>query len=184
MNSEVSICNRALRYIGAPEISSLDQPSREADLCSRHYSATRDELLESHHWNFASAYTSLARLSETPLFDYAYAYRLPADALRVRHLRNGEPFTVVASGILYTNAKPAEALITLCVTDPSSFPALFVEALARRLAGALALPLMGNSRLEQVMLQRFADALDLARLADSAESYEPYESSSSWLEVR
>lgn len=184
MNSEVSICNKALRYLGAPEILSLDQSSREADLCSRHYADTRDELLESYHWNFATSLQSLARMTETPLFNYAYAYRLPTDALRVRTLRNGAPFMLVSGGIVYTDARPAEAVLTVRVTDPASFPALFVEALARRLASALALPLMGNTRLEQIMLQRFADALDLARLADAAEEDEDIESCSSWLEVR
>lgn len=184
MNSDVSICNRALRYLGAPEILSLDQASREADLCSRHYADTRDELLESYHWNFATSYQSLARMTETPLFNYAYAYRIPSDALRVRSLRNGDAFVLVADGVLYTDAKPAEAILTVRVTDPASFPALFVEALARRLASALALPLMGSTRLEQVMLQRFSDALDAARLADAAEEYEEYEPTSSWLEVR
>lgn len=184
MNSEVSICNKALRYLGAPEILSLDQSSREADLCSRHYADTRDELLESYHWSFATSLQSLARMTEAPLFGYAYAYSLPSDALRVRRLRNGDPFVLVAGGIVHTDARPAEAILTVRVTDPASFPALFVEALARRLASALALPLMGNTRLEQIMLQRFADALDLARLADAAEEYEEVEPCSSWLEVR
>lgn len=184
MISDVSICNRALRYLGAPEILSLEQPSREANLCARHYAETRDELLESHNWNFATRYQRLARIKEEPPFDYAYAYQLPHDCLRVRALRHNEPFAIVANSVLYTNVLPAEAIITVRVKDPAHFSALFVEAFSRRLAGALAVPLLGNARLEQVMLQRFAEALDMACMADASEGLADVAEHSSWLGVR
>lgn len=184
MGSDVTICNRALRYLGAPEILSLDQPSREADLCARHYAETRDELLECHHWNFATRYVRLAPLESPPPFGFAHAYRLPGDCLRVRLLRGGDPFEVVEDRVLYTDAAPAEGVLTVRVTDPGRYPALFAEVLARRLASSLALPLMGNARLEQTMLQRFAAALDLARMADAAEGAADPDEGNPWLEVR
>ncbi len=184
MGSDVAICNRALRYLGAPEILSLDQHSREADLCARHYVETRDELLESHHWNFATRYARLAPMESAPPFGYARSYRLPGDCLRVRHLRAGDPFEVVEDRVLYTDATPAEAVLTVRVTDPGRFPALFTEMLARRLASSLAVPLMGNARLEQTMLQRFAAAFDLARMADAAEGATDPDEGNPWLEVR
>lgn len=184
MSSAVAICNRALRYLGAPEILSLDQSSREADLCARHYAETRDELLECHHWNFATRYARLAPLQDAPPFGFAHAYRLPPDCLRVRRLRDGSPFEVVEERVLYTDATPAEAVLTVRIEDPGRFPALFAEALARRLSNSLALPLLGNARLEQMMLQRFAESLDMARMADAAEgAVDPVETNP-WLEVR
>ncbi|WMW66721.1 hypothetical protein [Nitratidesulfovibrio liaohensis] len=182
--SEVSICNKALRYLGAPEIVALDQPSREADLCSRYYAEARDELLEHHHWNFATRYTSLAPLAAVPPFGFACAYRLPGDCLRVRRLRGEPPFEVVEARTLYTDAAPAEAVLTVRVTDPARFPALFVEALARRLAAALAVPLMNSSRTEQAMLQRFGDALEAARVADAAEGASDPVEINPWLMAR
>ena len=184
MTSEVSVCNKALRYLGAPEIVALDQPSREADLCARYYAEARDELLECHHWNFATRYTSLAPLAAVPPFGFAWAYRLPGDCLRVRRLRDSQPFEVVEARTLYTDAAPAEAVLTVRVTDPARFPALFVEALARRLAAALAVPLMNSTRLEQSMLQRFGDALDAARVADAAEGASDPVEINPWLLAR
>lgn len=182
--SEVSICNKALRYLGAPEIVALDQPSREADLCSRYYAEARDELLEHHYWNFATRHAALAPLAATPSFGFARAYRLPGDCLRVRRLRGNPPFEVVEAHTVHTDAVFAEAVLTVRVTDPARFPALFVEALARRLAVALAVPLMNSARLEQAMLQRFADALEAARGADAAEGAADPVDSNPWLTAR
>ncbi len=169
MASVISICNKGLRYLGGEEILSLDQESRGARLCSQYYAEVRDELLEEHHWCFATRQVSLARLPESPLFGFGKAYQLPTDCLYVRRLRGDAPFEVVERRVLHTDAAPAEAVVTVRVIDPARYPALFVETLARKLAAELAVPLMNSSRLEESMLQKYLRALERAKYMDASQ---------------
>lgn len=184
MASVISICNKGLRYLGGEEILSLEQESRGARLCSQYYAEVRDELLEEHHWNFAARYVSLARLPLVPLFGFGKAYQLPADCLRVRRLRDNSDFEVVEGRVLYTDADPAQAVVTARVTDPTLFPALFVEVLARKLASELAVPLMNSSRLEQSMMTKYVNALERAKAMDAAEGAGDPEETNDWVRAR
>lgn len=184
MASVVSICNKGLRYLGGEEILSLEQESRGARLCSQYYAEIRDELLEEHHWNFASRYCSLALLPQAPLFGFSRAYQLPADCLRVRRLRDDADFEVVENHILYTDAYPAEAVVTVRVTDPARFPALFIEVLARKLAAELAVPLMNSSRLEQSMMTKYINALERAKQMDATEGTSDPVETNDWVRAR
>lgn len=184
MASVISICNKGLRYLGGEEILSLDQESRGARLCSQYYAEVRDELLEEHHWNFAGRYVALALLPQVPLFGYARAYQLPADCLRVRKMRDDADFEVVENRVLYTDAAPAEAVVTIRVTDPTKFPALFAEVLARKLAAELAVPLMNSSKLEQSMMTKYVNALERAKQMDASEGASDPEESNDWVRAR
>ncbi|UZP67381.1 hypothetical protein N1030_17565 [Desulfovibrio mangrovi] len=184
MASVISICNKGLRYLGGEEILSLEQESRGARLCSQYYSEVRDELLEEHHWNFAARYIALASLPAAPLFGFARAYQLPADCLRVRRLRGNADFEVVENRVLYSDAYPAEAVVTVRVTDPARFPALFVEVLARKLAAELAVPLMNSSRLEQSMMTKYINALERAKAMDATEGAVDPDDTNEWVRAR
>lgn len=184
MTSVISICNKGLRYLGGEEILALDQESRGARLCSQYYAEVRDELLEEHHWNFAARYVSFALLPQVPLFGFTRAYQLPADCLRVRKLNGDADYEVVENKVLYTDAAPAEGIITARVIDPTRFPALFIEVLARKLAAELAVPLMNSSRLEQSMMTKFINVLERAKQMDATEGASDPEQSNEWVRAR
>ncbi|ABB39342.2 hypothetical protein Dde_2546 [Oleidesulfovibrio alaskensis G20] len=202
MPSEVSICNKALRYIGAEEIASLSQESRGARLCAQYYPEVRDELLEAHHWNFATRYAVLPQVAQEPPFGFLHAYRLPQDCLRVRRvlqhaagvLQGGaavaddetgiRTFEVVEGGILYTDASPARAVMTVRVTETACFPALFAEALARKLAADMAVALTGSTRLYAGLRDGADKALDTARTADAGEEHADPQEYEGWLRAR
>ena len=184
MSSAVSICNKALRYLGGTAISSLEEDSQGAKLCRQFYPEVRDELLEAHNWSFATAYVRLAALSEVPPFTFARVYQLPADCLRVRHLQNGKAFEQVAGRKLYTDSYPAEAVVTSHITDPSDYPAQFVELLSRKLAAELAVPLMNSTKLESNMMQKYLAAFERATDADVGTHAEQQTESDGWIQVR
>lgn len=184
MNSEVSICNKGLRYLGGEEILSLMQETRSARLCKQYYSEVRDEVLEEHHWNFATRYGLLARLQEAPPFGFAYAYQMPVDCLRIRRLRDKSAFEVVEGRKLYTDSPSAEAIMTVRTTNPAVFPALFAEVLARKLAAELAVPLMNSSRLEQSMLTKYVNSLERAKAMDASEGESDFEEHNAWVQAR
>ncbi len=170
IQSKVAICNKALRHLGAAQILSFAQAGREAELCARAYPEARNELLASHAWSFACKRLSLAPIGSAGEGEtFALAYRLPVDCLAVRRLDPDRPYALRAGGVLLTDAAPAYALLTMALDEPSRYPPLFVEALARRLAAALAVPLLNSARMEDVMTRRSQEALEAAKTADALE---------------
>lgn len=83
--TEVDVVNLGLRRIGAKPIttSSLDDTTPAGAIAADVYPAERDSLLRSHTWNFAIARASLTKSTTAPAFEYANAFLLPDDFLRV-----------------------------------------------------------------------------------------------------
>lgn len=91
MTSAIDLCNRALDEIVADgTITDFDEPSKEAQVCKRHYPAVRRSLLRAAPWGFARrqlTLTLLGSLTEgTSVQPWAYKYLYPANCLKVRYL--------------------------------------------------------------------------------------------------
>lgn len=92
MASAIDVCNTALARIGqVGNIASIDPPEGGAisEACSIFLPIAVQEMLESFPYSFACRRATVALLSEKPI-GYRYAYRLPADCLRVLDLLKGE----------------------------------------------------------------------------------------------
>ena len=195
---EIAICNMALRHLGAAEVLSLAQNTREADLCLRAYPHARQTLLGMHHWAFATRYLYLAPVAEavtpatkvlvqaSPATGLAHKYRVPVDCIAVQRLVPECFFAVGEGGYVYTNAAPAQAAVTVCITDATLYPPLFIDALAYRLATSLAVALVNSVRLEAIMAERFSAAFEAARLADAVQGGHAPQAAEQdpWLQVR
>ena len=83
MPSNVDIANLALSNLGADRILAIDEDSENARKVDAIYIFVRDIVLSAHPWNFAVKRTTLALLTETPEFDFTYAFQLPSDYIRV-----------------------------------------------------------------------------------------------------
>ncbi|WP_029896596.1 hypothetical protein [Desulfohalovibrio reitneri] len=181
--SQVELCNLALTSLGVGPVGSLEESSRAARLCRLHYHTARREVLEAHHWSFATARAVLARLDTAPRFGFARAYALPSDCLAARRLEPEAPFEPTSLG-LETDASPARLVYTLDVTDPARFPALFRRALAAYLASLLASPLTHSAELEAQARGRYEALLEAARESDAAEGLHRPRDDNPWLEAR
>lgn len=176
MADETTICNLALAKLGIDPIMALTDASKPAQYCKRFHDDTRDEVLSSHRWNFAMARATLNRLAAAPAFEWAFAYQLPDDCLRIVQLngydtteRKGE-FSIEGRELL-TDAETAEVRYIARVTDASAWPPLFVDALATKLASKLAAPLTGSRTAATEMLSLYASLTGpQARMADVFEA--------------
>src|SRR4030043_2361618 len=65
--AEVVLCNQSLDRLGAATFTYAAQTSNEALKCIRHYEQTRDALLRSFDWPFASARAELVILQTLTL---------------------------------------------------------------------------------------------------------------------
>jgi hypothetical protein len=167
--SETMICNMALGRIGiSQQISNIDGNHSVERTCKLYYDISREYVLGDKTWPFAQRYVALALVEENPNEEWQFAYRYPADTLRLDHIVVGGldttgtylyPYTDYtkphytkadsttipyelgsdASGkLIYTDITDAKAKYTADITDTDLFDAHFVNCLAWRLATELA----------------------------------------------
>lgn len=156
MASEVDIANLALSHLGdSATVASLDPPegSAQAEHCARFYPIARNSLLELHNWKFATRRATLAQLA-VDSGPWAYAYALPADALKLlavlpdgaEAVAESEDYEqeVVETGAsaILTNCELATLRYIALVTDTTKFSPLFELALSWQLASFLAGPIL------------------------------------------
>ena len=152
--TETDIVNMALAVFGALRIENLDSDTSLQAVHARiHYDQTRDALIRSHYWRFASARATLTEDSESPDFEFDNQFDLPTDFMRLKSVF-GDNFTAtentrhsfaIEGQLLLTNDSSVELRYIKKVTDVTEFDALFVEVLVLKLALKLVGALAGGS---------------------------------------
>lgn len=183
MSSQVEICNQALTKLGAARITSLLDPTKQAQALNAIWEVKRDAELTAAPWSFAIRRALLPASSTAPAFGWAYAYPLPADFLRLVQVGdsfvwydsgNGEQyggplFEVEGGAVLSNEASPLSIRYVSRVTNAGLYPALFVEALACRLAAETCEALTQNASKRQAAWQERQQALREALRANAIE---------------
>jgi|TARA_R110000787_G_scaffold3825_1_gene14674 hypothetical protein len=111
--------------------------------------------LRAHPWNFARKRASLAASSTAPAFEYASAFPLPSDFLRLMSnngrlgMTNQDDLQIEAGSILSNDSAPLPITYIARITDPEAFDQLFADLLVARLARDLAEKItQSNSKIE------------------------------------
>lgn len=151
---------------------------------ARAYEPVRDAVFRDHPWNCLLTRASLAALSETPAWGFAYQYQLPVDCLRVLEVDAQCVWRVEGRRILSDAGAPINILYVRQEDDPEQYDLLLVEALASRLAGELAESLTQSNTKKEVIEREYLDVLNRARRADAQEGTAQQLFRSSWLEAR
>ncbi len=151
--SEVSICNIAISWLAGNQITSLEDDTTEAILCSANYANSRDAVLEDGDWTFAMKRALPSLKAEPPLFGFSSAFLLPPDFIRPVELSQKSDFRdnidefEIESGEILCNYEVIYLRYIWKITDPSKFSAGFVQALAARLAADICVPLTHDTDL-------------------------------------
>lgn len=182
MASTVEIANRALSKLGEARITSLDDNNKPARAMKARFELVRDAELASYAWRFAVKRTTLAASVEVPSWGFSKIFERPVGDLRPLKIANAYvdfrtigvtvsysspmpdlPYEII-DGKIYTDlAAPLEYEYVAQVTNSGLFDALFVEALACRLAADAAEELtQSNTKAEQAARQYDA-AIKMAR---------------------
>jgi hypothetical protein len=205
MASDVLICNKALSRIGCGRISSLVSPStKEAKECKLIFETCRDATLEAHDWSFARKRKELSKYADS-YAGWDYAYQIPPDCIAPRKIYDPyegevnipgfsstrepikfEPATNsdLDKGLILTNQDDALLIYTARVTDVNRFSAMYIDALAYKLAADLAVPLRGKEALSRTMIMLFDAAVVRAQASDAQKGYETPNTSNSFVESR
>jgi hypothetical protein len=184
MASDVEVCNLAMTMLGAETISSLTQASANARRCARVYIVTRDAELRRHPWNFARARASLAEDSTAPAFGYDHRYQLPSDFLRLHPSADALDWQIEAGYVLTDDGAPLEVTYIRRVDDASLFDALFVEALAAKIAYLLAEEITQSNTKKAEAKDAYKAAIQEAKRANAIERVSDEPPEDPWITAR
>lgn len=198
MPSDIEICNIALgRVANTQPIASFTERSKQAELCQTFYSLLREIVLQDFPWPFAESIVALADVG-SPAPGWQFRYRYPADCLLVREIVTPGQHRVLSSSmevpykvgydaggrVIHTDQPTASVRFTFNVQNPTHFDALFVDALAWRLAMDLALPLSSKPEYRTFCEQQYQNALTIAQGAAFRESQDGEMPESEFVTVR
>jgi hypothetical protein len=189
MASQTAICNRALTKLGSARILAITDDVKAARELNSMWDIVVDAELRRNIWNFSVARTSLAALAAAPAWGFTYQFQLPVDYLRL--VQVGEtyyvsnmtdyrsmpewPFQVESSPdgtkvIVTDYTAPLKIRYCKRVTDTQQFDALFVEALASRLAYECCEAITQSTSKREAAWADYKQALREAKLVDAIEN--------------
>jgi len=169
--SVVDICNSSLIHLGGGLITSLTENKDEARACNQFFDGSRDAVLESAHWTFATTQAELSKLTSTPLYKYGFAYTLPTDpyCLKALMMENPEQDTPwkVRGRELHTDRDGVKLEYIFRQEDVSTYSPLFVVCLEYFLAHRMAYTITGSRAIAADMLEMFMEMLAEAEGSDA-----------------
>ena len=179
MASQVEICNSALNMLGANNIISLTEDSKNARLLNQRYEPIRDAVFRSHSWNCLIKRVELAQDTETPSHEYTKQYTLPSDCLRVLRvgghhdssssdLDNGQTFKIEGRKLL-TDEGTVYLIYIALITDVNQYDTLLRETIAARLAAELSYAITSSAALTNSLKETYLEKLREARFTDATE---------------
>jgi hypothetical protein len=182
--TKTDICNMALSKIGdeRSQIADFDTATGKIkDQLVLHYEQTLKEVIRSHSWNCCKARVKLVASGSDPLFGFEYEFDLPTDCIRPlyltptneseRYLRPMIDWSVEKRLVLANFSDVW--LLYIKQPDPGDMDALFAQAFYTLLASKLAVPIKGDRKIEQLLLQEYLNGvMPEARRVNSFEGRE------------
>ncbi len=196
MSSVVDICNQALGWLGSNPIISLEDDTREAQLCKLNFALVRDAVTEEGAWTFCTARIALNPDPIRPATQsggYLYSYKIPTPASRIlevtdnkeeKHYPNDFSYRVEDRYILCNEPDTIYVKATYKTIDPATWSAGFKQAVAQRLAADLAIPLTRDKALQQQMWALYETKLERALDMDNAQGTNDRPNSDYYIRVR
>jgi hypothetical protein len=194
MQPDTSICNLAISHlkITDPIANVLTEDTIAAQQCRMHWAVVVKEVLRAYPWRFATKRWSLGGPSDTdtPVFGWDYAYKLPQDCMRVidvygadeRELREDGAWEKEGDCILTNEVGPIYLKGVQHITNASKFDSSFTNALGYRLAAQIA-PGVGESKLQDTMFSAYQGLISIGQSIDSAESASPKRERGGWVQA-
>jgi len=169
MATAVSICNIALRRLGAETIDSLSDDTNRAKLMNELYDDIRKQVLKSSRWSFASKRVSLAANAVTPGFEFSHSFDLPTDYIIA--ISEYEEVAIQREGAyLLANADSLKLKYIFDEEDPENFEPEFIKILYLSLAVEASYSLVQDKKLKNDLSIELKAALEDARYDNAKES--------------
>ena len=183
--TKFDILSAALLKIGANEIVSFNDGTRESQVAATIYPIVKSAELGNYNWNFTATVANLSRYTDTPTdTKWSYSFAIPAD-----HIRTITAYDENMTSIPYLdegNRIYANSLVVLlryhADCNENSFSAQFTDALVSKLAYELCNPLMGDGDLARGLFTEYDAKMKKARHSDAqANTSRSIYGASTWL---
>lgn len=194
-SGRIEIYNMALGFVGTRMVASPDEPTPEAIQCSLFWDRARRSALRDYPYRFATRRLRLPEKTLPDVFDgeWAHCYGIPDKALKVVRVHGGRargnkaPYSIEHGDegeIILTDIPQAMADCIVDVEDITRWDEIFVQALSRKLAALIAVPLLkNNSGKIKELVELYQASIPQAEGVDGSEAYDRRESDT-WLEAR
>jgi hypothetical protein len=185
--SDVDICNRGLQKIGAARITSLTEDSPAARDCNASYDILRRAELRGHVWSFSVKRAQLAALTDAPEFQFANAYQMPSDCLRILgddDQDTQKDWRIEGRTIVTDDDSPLYIRYVADVTDTGQFDALFVEALASKIGYELCEKITQSSSKKESVFRDYTLAIREAKRVNAIEKRSDEPPEDDWVLAR
>lgn len=175
MASVVGIYNIALTHLGEARVSATTSQKAAVVAINEIYDDRRDHLQRSHAWHFARETTIPALIATAPAIEYSYAFRMPAENLRIlgvyadATLLNEVVFGLYRGGQIRCDYSVIYARYIHQVTDVNEMPPDFRYALGLDLAAQVCVEITSSRTLAEKLAERASRALISAQSVDSQE---------------
>lgn len=202
MATEVDICNAALSLLGnAGDVVSINpaEGGRFAERCAREYPISRNLVLESFDWSFATRRSALA-LTKKDVNGWLYEYAKPANAVKIiailpdqdKYYENPQSFileTDADTGLerILTDQENAFCRYTFYCTNTNRFSEKFSQCITLMLASRLAGNIIKGApgmKVAEALLKRYQDALLVAKHEDMKQRRKDLDTRATWLKFR
>lgn len=194
MSSYVEIANYALDMLGKDNIASLTEQSTHASKLNNNYMQVQNGLLEAYAWRWARDYAALASVTNVKRAKlWTYAYSKPGNMRKlirvVPELEVGSEDTIpnpfeFTGGLIYTHVNLAWAEFVCDQSDPTIFPATFVDAYAAALAARNCMAITKNAVLWGKMLEYSRNLFIIACTVDANQGNDSTDATSETVRAR
>lgn len=184
-NSITKICNRAIQKVGGARILDITDDSKAGRACNACYDSVRQSELRKHYWRFAIKRATLAPVAGFTSEDYAYAFQLPSDCLRIIKPRDPYLDWQLEGRRILTSQTNALALRYVGdITDPTLFDANFSEMLSMKVGEEICEELtQSNSKIAKLS-DDYKRAFSEAKQMNAFETIPVEPEEDSWLIAR
>lgn len=166
MMNDIEICSTALTMLGADEITTFTDETREAKICNRLYELTVRNCLSDRNWSFAQNSVQLNKLSAIPLFGYSAAFQLPTDYLRLVGKDNPSLPHSIKEKYLYCDASEVKVNYVFRLSE-EKFPPHFTMYVVHSLCKILAISLMEDENKAAYYAKEVLESRKRAGIIDS-----------------
>lgn len=194
-SNRLEIYNMALGFIGTRTIGSPNEHTPEAIQCELYWDRARRSALRDFPYRFAVRRFRLPEkeLPEVYAGEWTHCYGLPDTVLKVVRIHDGgkrglnkTPYAIHLGDegeVILCDVETAMADCVVDVEDITLWDEAFVNAMARKLACLICVPLCkGESKLNG-LVQLYQASIPVAEGADASESYDR-KADDSWIRAR
>lgn len=191
MATAQTVVNTALRWLGQPESTGVDDTSKVPRRCYAALPERSQLMLESHVWYFARKIVQLSAVTP-PVAGWQYSFLIPPDCLREIQVQSAPDMLerpnieyTIQDGYILTNSERTFLSYTSgeFASDYARWPAHAREALALDLADHVAAAMDVPVSRHDIIAQRAGRALKRARTMDSQRGPEIRLPRSRWQDV-